>query len=297
MNALVRDKQGQLVHGLTKDDFVLRADGKPQTIRYFNTDSDLPLMLGLMVDTSGSMAVHAAEAQQASAAFLQAMMTQPQDRAFVLRFDTHILLLQKPTGEVPKLQSSFLLLSLDDTISDPNAKKGARPPSAPRHAIGGTLLFDAIDAAARQVVLKEPGRRALVVLTDGDDNGSKTSLEDTIHEAQLADVAVYSVLFLRDGAGPGMALSGPIAQGHALGNNGYNVMQRIAIETGGRAFVVSKEMPVERIYAAIEEDMRSQYRIGFTPPSGATKAFHTLELKTHDKHQTVQARTGYVSAE
>lgn len=293
VTALVHDKKGELVHGLTKDDFLLREDGKPQPIRYFNNDSDLPLTIGLMVDTSGSLKLHAEEERAASSTFLQAMMTRPTDRAFALRFDSHILLLQNTTTDIAKLTGALGSLTNVEEEAAAAATAAKKKGGPAVKSISGTLLYNSIAAAAKMVIAKEPGRRALIVLTDGNDRGSNITLEDTIHEAELADVAVYSVLYLDQGAGPGLALSGDIAAGHALGNSGNSVMQRISQLTGGRTFVVSKELPVTKIYAQIEEDLRSQYRLGFTPVASKPNSFHSLELKTTDKHQSVQSRAGY----
>ncbi len=312
LEAIVRDKKGDIVHGLTKDDFQLRVDGKPQPVRYFNADSDLPLSLGLLVDTSGSMALHIQEEQQNSADFLEAMFGRPQnpgqDRAFLVRFARTIELLQPPTADLAQLKSSLATLAIPTPVPpDPHAKRDAAPhpaagppPAARRQP--GTLLYDSIAASAIKISGKEPGRRALVVLTDGDDNGSRISLDDAIHTAQNADTAVYSILYLRAGAGgPGLALSGQMALGHSLANNGNTIMERIATETGGRCFIISKQMPMDRVFALIAQDLHSQYRLGFTPPSpGQPSAsqppqlvHHTLELKTRDTHLTVQARNGY----
>jgi len=296
VTALVHDKKGAPVHGLTKNDFLLREDGKPQPVRYFNDDNDLPLTIGLMIDTSGSLRVHTEEERAASSTFLQQMLTRPADRAFILHFDSRIELLQKTTSDMDKLKTALSnLIKFEAADAAAAAEKDKK--DHPLHTVGTTQLYSSIGAAARMVIAKEPGRRALIVLTDGDDRGSNISLDDAIRQAQLADVAVYSVLYLPQGAGPGLALSGGIAAGHALANNGNSVMQRIAQETGGRTFVVSKETPITRIYAQIEEDLRSQYRLGFTPTDAKPNSFHSLELKTVDKHLTVQARTGYFSAD
>jgi len=299
LDAIVRDKKGNVVQGLTKDDFQLRLDGKPQPIRYFNADSDLPLSLGLLVDTSGSMALHIQEEQRDGADFLEAMVGRPQDQAFLVRFDRTLELLQAPTADTAQLKGALAKLSIAAPgPPDPKAKHDAAP--APRRA--GTLLYDSIAASAIKISGKEPGRRALVVLTDGDDNGSRTSLDDVIHTAQNADTAVYSILYLRSGeGGPGFAFSGQMALGHSLTNNGNSIMERIANETGGRSFIISKQMPMERVFALIEEDLHSQYRLGFTPPPSSQPGtsqpphliYHTLELKTRDGHLSVQARSGY----
>jgi Ca-activated chloride channel homolog len=274
INALVRDKKERLVGGLEKDAFTLSEDGKPQTIKYFDRYSDLPLTIGLMVDTSGSQRDYAEEERKASATFLQSMITKPEDRAFVERFDSYVLLLQKMTPDVELLEHGLSLLGMH---VDP-----------PKGSNGGTLLFDAVFATAEQVVSKEPGRRAIVVLTDGDDNGSAHSIGDAIREAQLADVAVYSVMYTREPVGYVGSTARP---------SGIHVMDQISKATGGRLYVVGRGMSIQQIYAAIEADLRTQYRIGYTPPPAPVKSFHSLDLRTVDKHMSVQARTGYFTPE
>jgi VWFA-related protein len=269
LTAVVHDSRGNLVRNLTRDDFLLKEDGQPQTIRYFNADNDLPLTIGLMVDTSGSQRDFADDERRASAIFLEEMITQPQDRAFVERFDSYALLLQQMTADVPKLKKSLDLLTA--------------PIAPPKGTRGGTLLFDAICATADKVVSREPGRRALVILTDGDDNGSQQSMWAAISRAQLADVAVYSVLYTK--AAKGMSNYGR--------TDGIEVMQQISSGTGGRAFVVTPGNTIKRIYAEIEEDLRTQYRIGYKPAPSAAGKFHTVELKAVGKGLSIQVRTGY----
>jgi VWFA-related protein len=349
LEAIVRDKKGNIIQGLTKDDFELRLDGKPWPIRYFAADNTLPLTLGLMVDTSGSMTLHTQDEQLAAADFLESMLGRQQDRAFLVRFDSNVEMLQGPTADVWKLKSALWMLgnpganpvdfharrpvATTTTPVPAPAAAPAKPPVTPapvpvarRH--GGTLLFDGIAAAAQKVIGKEPGRRALIVLTDGDDNGSRSSLDDAIRAAQNADVAIYSALFLNDHDYAGL---GRYPDHGAPRLSGREVMERLAQQTGGRCFVLDKKMSMDHVFTLIEQDMHSQYRLGFTPPALVQPApaapptppsrssrsrkkspppppaptqttaipapkpptFHTLELKTHDGHLIVQARTGY----
>jgi Ca-activated chloride channel homolog len=271
ITALAYDTWGRLVGGLNKDDFLLTEDGKPQTIRYFDRDSNLPITIGLMVDTSASQREYAEEERRASAAFLQTMLTKPNDRAFVERFDTVAVLLQPMTADVPQLQNSLKLLTAP----------------IPQNPKVGTLLFDSICITAKKVASKEPGRRAIVILTDGEDDGSTNTLASAIHEAQLADVAIYSILYTPE------AFGGSI-HGHT---GGVDVMRQLSTATGGRLFIVTWGTPIERIYAAIEADMRTQYRIGYTPPDSPPNQFHKIDLKARDQLISVQARTGYYTPE
>jgi len=277
VTALVRDSKNQLVNTLNKEDFTLLEDKKPQTLRYFNRDNDLPLMIGLMVDTSGSETPFFDEEAKASGIFLRSMLTRPEDKAFVVRFDTDVLQLQKVTSELPRLEHALTLLQLQH---DPRPGRG-----------GGTLLWDAVCAAAQQVAGKQPGRRALVVMTDGDDNGSIATLDQAIELSQMADTAVYSVLYSEDPP------EDPFRPHRRFGLSGAEAMQHLSQATGGRYFRVSRDLPIDKIYAQIEQDLRTQYRLGYTPPPSAPNKYHSLEVQAAGKHLKVQARAGYYTPE
>ena len=276
--ALVRDSGNQLVNTLNKEDFTLLEDKKPQTIRYFNHDNDLPLMIGLMVDTSGSETPFFDEEAKAGGLFLRSMLTRPEDKAFVVRFDTDVLQLQRVTSELPALEHALTLLQLPH-------------PPRPGPGGGGTLLWDAVCAAAQQVAGKQPGRRALVVMTDGDDNGSTATLDQAIELAQTADTAVYSVLYSDDT--PQDAFHSRLR----FGLSGSEAMQHLSQATGGRYFRVSRSLPIDKIYSQIEQDLRGQYRLGYTPPPSAPNKYHSIEIQAAGKHLKVQARAGYYTPE
>ena len=290
VDAVVRDQQGNLVMNLGKDDFTLRDDGKPVPIRYFNRDNDLALTVGLMIDTSGSQREFFGDEAIASDVFLRHTLTNPQDRAFVVRFDSQVMLLQKLTANLVELHNALRLLDYQ------------RDPRTGTH--GGTRLLDAIESVSREVVGREsnrqesngqegiaggsngePGRRAVVIMTDGDDNGSHANLAAAIRQAQMADVAIYSVLYTDESP------NYPNVPG--LRPSGIEVMRQISRATGGRAFIVGSGTPIAQIFAAIAEDLRSQYRFGFTPPPSKPGKFHSLVLKPVDKELNVQARAGY----
>jgi Mg-chelatase subunit ChlD len=340
--ATVRNKQGQIVNTLTKDDFKLEDDGRPQTIKYFAKVTDLPLTLGLLVDTSLSQRTVLEQERTASYTFLEDLLREWKDKAFVVHFDSEVELLQDLTSSRPKLEAALQKLEIG---SRQQSQSGSDPSST--HMSGGTLLNDAVFLAADEIMSKQQGRKALIILSDGVDQGSKVSLTRAIEAAQRADTLVYTILFAdpkaynnsagggnpgghggggypgggypgggypgRRGGGypgggypgggypggggggsPGGGRGGGRSQGgHA---DGKQVMQRLAQQTGGRFYEVSKKETIEQIYTSIGEDLRNQYNLGFTPDlADAEAGYHKILLTTTQKDMTVQARDGYYS--
>jgi len=195
----VRDKRGQIVRDLTKDDFTLEQDGRPQTIRYFSLEKDLPLTLGLLVDTSLSQRNVLDQERSASRSFLDEMLSGNKDKAFLIHFDREVELLQDLTSSKEKLQSALDLLKTPDYERETSG--GSGNPQDSRHGShgmrgGGTQLYDAVYLAANELMKKQQGRKAIIILSDGVDRGSKESLESAIEAAQRADTIVYSILFV-----------------------------------------------------------------------------------------------------
>jgi Ca-activated chloride channel family protein len=274
LDAVVHDRQGQLAAGLDKDSFQLRVDGKPVPIRYFNRDNDLPLTVGLLIDTSGSEQIYFDTEALAGDTFLRNVLTNTEDRAFVARFDNEVVLLQGMTSNLNALHNGLRLLDY---------RRGGA------NTAGGTLLYDAIAKVSQGVLEPVAGRRALVVMTDGVDNGSRLDLARTVREAQLDDVAVYSVMFTNEDPG--------YPQAAGLRASGIGMMREIAEATGGRSFVVGHGAGVAQIFAEIARDLRSQYRFGFSPSPSKPGKFHKVELQTADRSLQVQTRKGYVTPE
>ena len=193
----VRDKHGAIVRDLTKDDFTLQEDGRPQTIRYFSQEANLPLTLGLLVDTSRSQTNVLDAERNASRSFLDQMLVQEKDKAFLIHFDREVELLQDLTSSREKLQSALELLKTPsdrERSNDPNDSDDSRSGSGSHHG-GGTQLYDAVFLASNELMKKQQGRKALIILSDGVDRGSKTYLEGAIESAQRADTVVYSIYF------------------------------------------------------------------------------------------------------
>jgi VWFA-related protein len=325
--ATVRDKHGKIVNGLTKDDFTLTEDGKPQNIHYFARETDIPLTLGLLVDTSLSQRRVLGEEKSASQSFLDHMVRADKDKAFIIHFDREVELLQDLTASREKLQHALEQLETPQFTRAgggnwPGGGGGSGPGSgrgSGHHHGGGTLLYDAVYLASDELKEKQQVRKALIVLSDGVDTGSQESLDYAIESAQRANTVVYSILFKDDEAygngggygrggfgipglgGPGMGrggMGGPgrggnrFPQEHA---DGKKVLERISKETGGRMFEVSKKEPVAQIYAEIEEELRNQYSLGYTPDrgSGAESGYHKIQVAARQKDLVVQAREGY----
>src|SRR6202790_4727525 len=331
----VRDKHGKIVRDLTKDDFTLQEDGRPQTIRYFSQEANLPLTLGLLVDTSRSQTNVLDAERNASRGFLDQMLVQEKDKAFLIHFDREVELLQDLTSSREKLQAALELLKTPsdrDRSNDPNDSGDSRSGSGSHHG-GGTQLYDAVFLASNELMKKHQGRKALVILSDGVDRGSKTSLESAIESAQRADTVVYSIYFAdshredrnegqRRGGGMGRGGGGwpgggggwprggggwPGGGGGGRGGpgggqrhpeeprtDGKKILERISRESGGRFFEVSKKESVGEIYTSIVEELRTQYSMGYTPDKdSAASGYHHVLLAVKRKDLSVQTREGY----
>ena len=324
--AVVRDKHGKIVPDLPVESFVLSEDGRPQSINYFAHESDLPLRLGLLVDTSLSQRRVLEQERSASYAFVNTLLREKQDLAFVVNFDREVQLLQDFTDSRPKLRAAFEQLSVPEFqsrnsgygrgrggngggggTSDPNDSHSGPPRG------GGTHLYDAVYLASDELMRKQQGRKALIILSDGVDHGSKETLADAVEAAQRADTVVYSILFKDEEGyvrgshvgfggpigvpmgGPGGGHGGPSHGGHPPDSavDGKKVLAELSRQSGGRLFQVSKKETLEKIYAEIEEELRNQYRFGYTPDNGAEPGFHHISLTTHNKDLSVQTRDGY----
>jgi VWFA-related protein len=265
--ATVRDKQANFIRDLGMQDFALLEDGRPQTIKYFSRESDLPLTIGLMVDTSLSQ-VHVLDAERsASFRFIDDVLRETKDKVFVMQFDMNVKTMQPLTGLRADLQESLRLVNTP-TRTELRSQYG-----------GGTLLYDAISDASKEVMKNRQGRKALVILSDGGENGSDATLTETIQEAQRTNTLIYTILFSDGGFGSDF---------------GKRIMQRLAKETGGSYFEVSKKLNIDQVYARIEEDLRSQYSIGYVSDHPATiSEFRRLQLTAKRPGLIVNARDRY----
>jgi VWFA-related protein len=191
--------------------------------------------------------------------------------------------------------------------SDPDSSSGGGGRGSRGYGGGGTLLYDAVFLASDELMKKQQGRKALIILTDGVDRGSKETLRDAIETAERADTLVYSILFAdHEGYGNGGGYGGGHMGGGGMGGGGHRrypqesrpdgkkVLQQLSKETGGRFFEVTKKETIEQIYSEIDEELRNQYALGYTPAkTDADVGYHKIQLTTKQKDATVQTREGF----
>jgi VWFA-related protein len=270
----VKGKHGELIPNLPKDRFELFEEGKPQTIKYFSAVTDQPLTLGLLIDSSKSMERTLPEEKVVAGGFLQKVLT-PKDLAFVISFDVSVDLLQDLTNNAHLLRTGLEKARINTNTVGMGPMGNPGPvPTAQNNK--GTLLFDAVYLASSEVLGRQSGRKAMVILTDGDDVGSKLRLKDAIETAQKADVVSY-VLLITDPMYP----------------SNYGDMNKLCEQTGGRVIEVRNPDKLDKAFAEIAAELRSQYSLGFSSDNPKNDGkFRRLEVKSKDGYK-VQARKGY----
>jgi len=271
--ATVRDRQGRLVTNLTTDDFVLREDDVPQKIRYFSRESDLPLTVGLLVDTSRSQTGVLDQESGASRVFLDQVLREGKDQAFVTHFDTRVETLQGLTSSRSQLAAALDQLTIPDQVA--------------------TLLYSAVQQSCGDLMSRQPGRKAIILLTDGVEWKDPVSMDAAIEAAQRADTILYSIR-LSEPAHSWRPLRAAVMEG--MKEHGKDDLERMARETGGTSFAVTKQQSIAAIYSQIEGELRNQYSIGYVPArSTPDRQYHRIELSVRDRHLSVAARDGYYS--
>jgi VWFA-related protein len=327
VSAIVRDKHGQIISDLTKNDFTLDEDGRPQSITYFARQNDLPLAVGLLVDTSLSQRRVLDQERTASSTFVDhTLREEKKDQAFLIHFDREVELLEDFTSSRKKLEAALDQLEtpqMQDASSgggggggQGGGPGGAGGGGGGHHhgGGGGTLLYDAVYLASNDMMSKLQGRKAVIVLSDGVDRGSKESLGSAIESAQRANTIVYSILFKDDepfgshgGSGGGGGWGGRGGMGGGGGRrypqqqdrpDGKKILERISKETGGRLFEVTKKQTVDQIYEQIQQELRNQYILGYVPDKSPSSAdYRKIHLVTAKRDLVVQARDGYYAAQ
>jgi Ca-activated chloride channel homolog len=258
---IATDKHGKFVRDLTQKDFTILDDHKPpQAILNFHRETDLPLHLGLLIDVSGSVDSRFDFEQTAATSFLQHTLRSGFDKAFTVGFNSHSQIAQDFTDNVQLLAASVHKL----------------------HNGGGTALYDAVYHACKDKFLKDrsehPLRKAIIVISDGEDNQSEVSRAQAIEMAQRAEVIIYAIS--TDDSG--------------LVLRGDRVLEQLAEATGGRAFFPFKMKDITRSFAAVEDELRSQYVVSYKPADfDADGRYRTIEISSLKKDLQVRARKGY----
>jgi VWFA-related protein len=274
--ASVRDKKGALVANLEQADFTVLEDGKPQTIKYFSRETDLPLTIGLLVDVSGSQRNLIEIERNAASQFFSQVLRQ-KDLAFLISFGEECELLQDSTGS-----ARLLTAGLND-LRPSSGVQGIHPGPVPTASQPrGTVLYDAVYLAANDKLKTEVGRKVLVLISDGVDMGSRLNLNQAIEAAQKADAVIY-----------GIEYSDPGAYG-MFGGGGGGTLKKLAEETGGHSFKVDRRNTLHEVFKQIQDEMRSQYAIGYTPTNEIKDGgYRKLDIKLSNKDLKAQARKGY----
>jgi len=257
----VINKKNQLVPNLNKDDFHVFEDNRPQSILFFSRESNLPLRVGILIDTSNSVRERLQFEQDAAIDFLNEILRPDRDQAFVVGFDVEPVMVQDYTGDVDKLSTAIRTLQ----------------------AGGGTGMYDAIYYACKQKMIYIPApepylRRVLIIVSDGQDNFSEHSRDEALAMAEKAEATIYAISTNWTG----------------IGTRGDNVLKYLAAQTGGRAFFPFQATDLAESFQRIARELRSQYSLAYISTDSAHDgSFRKISIKTNEKNLRVQAKTGY----
>jgi VWFA-related protein len=278
----VKDKHGALIPNQTKDDFEVFEDGKPQTIKYFAAESNLPLTLGILIDSSGSQLRVLDMEKEVGGAFLRQVLTD-KDEAYVIDFNIDAELVQDYTRDVHRLQAALNKVKINSGVTNPIMGSGGPVPTAPGSQ-RGTVLYDAVYLSAHDMLAKEVGRKAMILLTDGEDEGSQLKIKDAIEAAQRADAIIYVLLCADRGGYYSMGMS----------YSGEGEMRKLTEATGGRVINVGNKFDkLREAFDQIGAELRSQYNLGYTSTNPLFDGgYRKLEIKNKQGYK-IQARAGY----
>jgi VWFA-related protein len=275
--AIVEDWRGRLVRTLSKQDFEVTENKDPQEIVYFSRETDAPLSLGLLIDTSSSQERLLSTEQKAAKMFLNSVLRKT-DQAFFMRFDTDVELMEDFTNEQKVLASAVDRARINETGQSLLADEPASS------KLGGTHLYDAVYLASNELMKTRYGRKVLVLVTDGEDQGSRSTLSNALAAAENADVIVYSII-----------VSDPefyVAFG--VSYHGGSKMHQLSRATGGRTINVKSTEEIGKAFDQVAAELRSQYVLGYLPPNLLHDgSFRTIHVRARRRGYSVKARAGY----
>lgn len=276
----VRDKRGGLVSNLNKDDFSIAEDGKDQTVKYFNRETDLPLTIGLLIDVSASQQ-NLIEIEKNAAYQFFGSVLRPKDLAFLISFGADAELLQDYTSSPQLLRKGLDGLQVNSDVG------GLQPGPVPTiNHPRGTILYDAVYLAAAEQLKGQVGRKVLILITDGEDEGSRYDIKKAIEAAQKADAIIYGFYYVDRAFYMG--------HGMVFGGVSDSALRQLSEETGGHVFHIDRKTTLQDAFNQLQDEMRSQYAIGYTPTNSAKDgSFRKIDIRTTNKDWKVQARKGY----
>jgi VWFA-related protein len=277
----VRDKHSGLIGNLTKDDFTIFEDGKQQDIKYFNRETDLPLTIGLLIDVSASQ-MNLIDIEKNAADQFFNNVIRPKDLAFLISFGADAELLQDYSSSPRLLRKGLEGLQVNSDVG--GLQPGPVPTaSQPR----GTIMYDAVYLAAHDQLKGQVGRKVLVLITDGEDQGSRYNIKQAIEAAQKADALIYSFFYVdRQFYSRG--------RGIMFGGGNAGALRQMSDDTGGHVFQIDRKMTLQNAFDELNSEMRSQYALAYIPSNPAKDgSFRRIEIRTGNKDWKVQARKGY----
>jgi len=269
----VRSKDHSIVTGLTKDDFKVYEDGVEQKVEFFSRETDVPITLAMLMDTSGSMYRILPAEKDAASRFVREVLRK-RDEAMVMSFDTDVDMLADFTEDPSTLDEGIQRAQINVDASGIGGTAGTIPSQG-----GGTNLYDAVYLACHDQLGQEAGRKALVILSDAEDNGSKMSENDAIESAQRAD-AVIHFLLIRDFS--------------AIEGYGAGVAHRMAEQTGGRVIDIHGEKSLDKAFDELTEELHSQYLVSYTPSNDKRDGtYRKIHVEVDKPDAKLLARKGY----
>lgn len=274
----VNDKQNRYINDLTREDVAILEDAKPQEIFTFKRETDLPLTMAILIDTSGSEQYALPRLREAGGHFINSVLKAGKDTAAVLQFEGEATLLQGLTSNPARLRKALEEVAY---VAPPpgGVFGGTTPPINGGSRQGGTSLYDALIATSADLLAKEPGRKTIIMITDGVDTTSRKKIGDAIDEALRAEIVIYSI-------GLGDPSFGGINEG---------VLKRICESTGGRAFIPQGLRDLDRAFAQLEQDLRQQYLLAYEPSNEVSDGgFRKIEVRVQTRKELkVRHRRGY----
>ena len=274
-----RDKKNGIISDLTQNDFKVSEDGQPQEVAFFSKEMNMPITLGLLIDTSGSMYNVIGAEQDTASRFLREVMRK-KDEAMVISFDFDADLLADFTEDTNVLERAIRRT----TVNSVGGGGVVTPGTIPQGNSGGTNLYDAVYLACHDELATEAGRKAVILMTDAEDNGSKLRMQDAVEACQRADAVIHVLLISDSGFYQGVGGFG----------SGPAVARKISDDTGGRVINVHNEKTLEKAFDVISEELRSQYVIGYYPTNQKRDGtFRKIKVDIARPDVKVLARKGY----